>query len=103
MCGAGFVGMLCNLFVPTVGLGDRLGMLWSSLQTRFPFSIASQLNISGDGLGGAGPIPAFIGSLPVNIALIHDVSGVVRASVMVLAFFYLVWFLVDRLTPQTTI
>lgn len=104
ICGDGLVGLLCNAFVPTVGLGQRLVEFWAHLQTRFPFSLAGSLNF-GEAVGGGGyaALPPMVGWLPLYQPLLGDIMAVARAAITVLIFVKVVWFLVDRFTPQTTI
>jgi len=101
-CPPGLVGILCNAFVPTVGLMERFNELWALVETRFPFALAAALSVEG-ALPGAGVLPATVGWLPVYEPLLLQVSEVARGALTVLAFIGLVWFVIDRLTPQATI
>lgn len=106
-CGSGFAGSMCELFVPTVGVGARLEALKDFLSGRFPFSLASSLGSFFDGAAGSPAalptdVAGFI-TLPWSDPGMLAFFGVVKVVVTVFIGAGFAWYLLDRFTPQVTI
>lgn len=99
----GFVGILCDLFAPTVGFGTRLADTWAFLQTRFPYSLADSLTVVDPFVGSDPAIAGSVGMFPVGTPELDVLFVAIRGAATVVILAALVWFLIDRLTPQVTI
>lgn len=102
----GFTGVLSQLFVPTQSFAEKLDGYVATIQGKFPFNIAQQLQVpDGDGLDG-GSLSAFPDAIlwmPLDLAFLGTVASVVRPAIAVALFAWLAWWLIDRFTPQAVI
>lgn len=101
----GLVGGLCEVFVPQTGVGARVEGLKSSLEGKFPFSLASDLGsfFSGGGAGEPGALPTSVGWIPVPIDDLSAFFAMAKTAITLLIVVGFMWWLIDRLTPQVTI
>lgn len=97
-----FQTVMSDLFVPTVGLSDRFEGFWSTLQTKFPYSLANSLQI-GDASGSSYEMPSNMGIFVLPSAQLEPLFIFIRVAATVVIYALIILFLVDRFTPQNTI
>lgn len=97
---------ICNLFTPSVGIAERVATLRTTLSGKFPFSLAESLTITpwdsggGSGTGAGLGLPEQIGMIILPVDGLLPFIGVVRPAMTVVLSVWLVWWLIDRYTPQ---
>jgi hypothetical protein len=101
---SGLVALLCEVFVPDYSLIDRFTAFQGIIGQKFPFSLASSLQGFFDGSVGDGPsLPDTLAWFPLPTVELGAFFLVCRLGVAALIYIRLAWFLIDRLTPQTTV
>lgn len=103
-CGSGFVGSMCALFVPSEGIGVRVDGLRTTLESKFPFSLAADLGGFFTGsVGGGALLPDQLGWIPLPLADLGGFFLIAKTAITLLIVVGFTWWLIDRLTPQVTI
>jgi hypothetical protein len=104
-----FWGSLTNTFLcvfkPQESIPEKLDSRFQTIKTKFPFSIVTALQNKVSASGNQNPdgLPSSLGNIPLDWSGIGVLWAIIKTASGFLIWFSFIWFIVSKITPQTTI
>jgi hypothetical protein len=95
---------LC-VFKPQENIPDKLTSRFQTIKTKFPFSVVTALQNKVIATGDSNPdgLPSSLGNIPLDWSGINTLWAIIKTASGFLIWFSFIWFIVSKITPQTTI